>query len=285
MVERARRAGPSTACRVVIDCANGAASTTAPAILTAAGADVVEVLAAEPDGTQHQRRLRLHRPLRPGRRRWSPTQADAGLAFDGDADRVIAVDETGAVVDGDRLLGLFATDLHRRGRLAGDTVVVTVMTNLGFHLAMAAAGIAVHQTQVGDRYVLEALDAHGWSLGGEQSGHLIFRDLATTGDGVLSGLLLLDLVARAGRPTCRLWPPRSWTGCRRSCATWSCRAGRLGRAEPVWAEVRAVEAELGDRGPGAAPPERDRAAGAGHGRGADRGGGPRRRSDRAGAKR
>ncbi len=86
----------------------------------------------------------------------------------------------------------------------GDTVVVTVMTNLGFHLAMAAAGIAVHQTPVGDRYVLEALDGHGWSLGGEQSGHLIFRDLATTGDGVLSGLLLIDLLVRPGRPLAEL---------------------------------------------------------------------------------
>src|SRR4029077_6420056 len=121
-------------------------------------------------------------------------RADAGLAFDGDADRVIAVDGTGAVVDGDRLLGLFAVDLRRRGRLAEDTVVVTVMTNLGFHLAMADAGVTVYQTPVGDRHVLEALDDHGWSLGGEQSGHLIFRDLATTGDGVLCGLLLLDLV-------------------------------------------------------------------------------------------
>lgn len=235
--------------QVVIDCANGAACTTAADIVTRAGAEVVEALAASPDGININagcgstdpsvlaRAVLLHR-------------ADAGLAFDGDADRVIAVDGTGSVVDGDRLLGLFATDFRRRGRLAGDTVVVTVMTNLGFHLAMAQAGVAVHQTAVGDRHVLEALDEHGWSLGGEQSGHLIFRDLATTGDGVLSGLLLLDLVVRAGRPLAGLAAEvmdrlpqvlRNVEVADRDAVTG---AG----AEPVWAEVRAVEAELGDRG-------------------------------------
>jgi phosphoglucosamine mutase len=175
-------------------------------------------------------------------------RADAGLAFDGDADRVIAVDETGAVVDGDRLLALFAVDLRRRGRLAQGTVVVTVMTNLGFHLAMSAAGVAVHQTPVGDRHVLEALDEHAWSLGGEQSGHLIFRDLATTGDGVLSGLLLLDLMARARQPLARLAAEvmERLPQVLRNLAVSNRDA--LARAEPVWAEVRAVEAELGDHG-------------------------------------
>jgi phosphoglucosamine mutase len=126
------------------------------------------------------------------------------LALDGDADRVIAVDGDGSVVDGDRLLAMFASDLKSRGRLAGDTVVVTVMSNLGFRRAMDSAGIRVHETPVGDRYVLEALDANGWSLGGEQSGHIIFRDLATTGDGVLSGVMLLDLMVRKGRPLAEL---------------------------------------------------------------------------------
>src|SRR5581483_2817735 len=119
-----------------------------------------------------------------------------GLAFDGDADRVIAVDENGEVVDGDRLIALFASDFAARGLLPGRAVVVTVMTNLGFHQAMAAAGVVVHTVGVGDRYVLEALDINGWALGGEQSGHIIFRSLATTGDGVLSGLLLADLMCR-----------------------------------------------------------------------------------------
>ena len=236
-----------TGMRVVIDCANGAAVTTAAPILRAAGAEVVEVLAATPDGCN----------INAGCGSTDPSAlaasvvghgADAGLAFDGDADRVIAVDGTGAVVDGDRLLGLFATDLLRRGRLAGNTVVVTVMTNQGFHLAMADAGVSVHQTQVGDRHVLEALDEHGWSLGGEQSGHLVFRELATTGDGVLSGLLLLDLMVRTGQPLADLaakamdrFPQvlRNVTVVDRDA---------LARADQVWAEVRAVEAELGGQG-------------------------------------
>jgi phosphoglucosamine mutase len=233
--------------RVVLDCANGAAVATAPDILAATGADVVEVLAAAPDGCN----------INAGCGSTDPSvlaaavvahRADAGLAFDGDADRVIAVDGTGAVVDGDRLLGLFAVDLRQRGRLAQDTVAVTVMTNLGFHLAMGAAGVAVHQTQVGDRHVLEALDEHGWSLGGEQSGHLIFRDLATTGDGVLSGLLLLDLMARNQQPLARLAADvmERLPQVLRNLAVSDRDA--LAGAEPVWAEVRAVEAELGNRG-------------------------------------
>ena len=233
--------------KVVIDCANGAAVTTAAEILTAAGADVLEVLAASPDG----------RNINAGCGSTDPSLlaaavvhqgAAVGLAFDGDADRVIAVDEAGAVVDGDRLLGLFAMDLRRRGRLAEDTVVVTVMTNLGFHLAMAAAGVHVHQVQVGDRYVLEALEAHTWSLGGEQSGHLIFRELATTGDGVLSGLLLLDLVVRAGQPLSGLAAGvmERLPQVLRNVEVADPRA--LTDADRVWSEVRAVEAELGDQG-------------------------------------
>jgi phosphoglucosamine mutase len=233
--------------RVVVDCANGAAVVTAPDILGAAGADVVEVLGGAPDGTNINARGGSTNPsgLAAAVVRH---RADAGLALDGDADRVIAVDGTGAVVDGDRLLGLFATDLRNRGRLAGDTVVVTVMTNLGFHLAMADAGVSVYQTPVGDRHVLEALDTYRWSLGGEQSGHLIFRELATTGDGVLSGLLLLDLLVRDGRPLAEMAAEvmvrvpqvlRNVTVADRNALTG---------ADAVWAEVRAVEAELGGRG-------------------------------------
>jgi phosphoglucosamine mutase len=233
--------------RVVIDCAHGAASTTAPTVLSAAGAEIVDVLGAAPDGYN----------INAGCGSTHPSSlaasvvahgAGCGLAFDGDADRVIAVDGSGAVVDGDRLLALLGMDLRRQGRLAGDTIVVTVMTNLGFRLAMAAAGVAVHETPVGDRYVLEALDANGWSLGGEQSGHVIFRDLATTGDGVLTGLLLLDLLVRDGRPLAALAAgvmerlPQILrnvpVGDRDALAT----------AAPVWDEVRAVEAELGDHG-------------------------------------
>jgi phosphoglucosamine mutase len=126
--------------------------------------------------------------------------ADMGIAFDGDADRMLAVDHRGEVVDGDQLMAMCAIDLRDRGHLRHDTLVVTVMSNLGLRQAMAAQGITVVDTAVGDRHVLEALDAGGFSLGGEQSGHLIFRDLGTTGDGLLSAVMATDLVGRSGRP-------------------------------------------------------------------------------------
>jgi phosphoglucosamine mutase len=124
--------------------------------------------------------------------------ADAGLALDGDADRVLAVDASGSLVDGDQIIAMCAVDLHERGQLRDGTVVVTVMTNLGFRLAMARHGIRVEETPVGDRHVLAALDGNGWSLGGEQSGHVIFADRSTTGDGMLTGLQVLDLMVRRG---------------------------------------------------------------------------------------
>jgi phosphoglucosamine mutase len=182
--------------RVVIDCANGAASADAPSVLRRLGAEV-HVLHAEPDGVNINAACGATHP-----EDLAATVvalgADAGLAFDGDADRCIAVDHTGAVVDGDHVIAIAALDLQARGRRTGGTVVTTVMANLGFRNAMRAAGIEVVETPVGDRYVLEALDAGGLSLGGEQSGHVIYRDLATTGDGVLTGLLLLDVVRRSG---------------------------------------------------------------------------------------
>ena len=187
---------------VVLDCGHGAASVVAPDVVRATGASV-EVIGAQPDGTNVNDGCGST-DLRPLRRAVVDAGADVGLAFDGDADRVLAVDAEGEVVDGDHLIALCALDLRDRGGLKGDTVVVTVMTNLGFRLAMEAAGIAVHETPVGDRHVLSALDASGWSLGGEQSGHLIFRELATTGDGILTGLQVLDLMARRRRPLAEL---------------------------------------------------------------------------------
>lgn len=232
---------------VALDCANGAASAVAPEVFAAAGARVVATLAASPDGTN----------INDGCGSTDPSGlvgavrsegADIGLAFDGDADRVIAIDATGTVVDGDRLLALFALDLRSRGLLADHTVAVTVMTNLGFHRAMGAAGITVHTTDVGDRNILAAIDSHGWSLGGEQSGHLVFRDLATTGDGVLSGLLLADLVLRRGRSLAGLAGEvmESFPQVLRNVVV-SDRAG-LAEAPAVWDEVAAVESELGDDG-------------------------------------
>jgi phosphoglucosamine mutase len=130
--------------------------------------------------------------------------ADLGIAFDGDADRLLAVDHTGQVVDGDHIIALCAMDLSERDQLAHNTVVVTVMSNLGFLQGMQSAGISVVQTAVGDRNVLQALAEGEYSLGGEQSGHIIFADHSTTGDGLLGAVVLLDLVQRAGRPLAEL---------------------------------------------------------------------------------
>jgi phosphoglucosamine mutase len=233
--------------RVALDCANGAAFATAPAVFEAAGAELVAVLAVEPDGlnindgcgSTDPRRL-IEAVVSEG--------ADLGLALDGDADRVIAVDAGGNLVDGDRLIALFATDLAGRGRLENGTVVVTVMTNLGFHQAMATAGVDVHTVSVGDRYVLEALDANGWSLGGEQSGHIIFRSLATTGDGVLSGLLLADLVKRRGARLQDLAGAalERFPQVLRNVPVADKEA--LAGADAVWEEVRQLEQSLGRNG-------------------------------------
>ncbi|MGH9040378.1 MAG: phosphoglucosamine mutase [Acidimicrobiia bacterium] len=231
--------------RVVIDCGHGAASPVAFPVLEHLGAKV-EVRNAEPDGTNINDRCGA---TSPGglQAEVIATGAQAGLAFDGDADRLIAVDEKGALVDGDHLLAIAALDLRDRGRLAHDAVVATVMANLGFRRAMREHGIWMVETRVGDRYVLEAMEAEGIVLGGEQSGHLIFSDLATTGDGVLSGLVLLDVMARTGRPLSEL----------ASVVTKAPQvlrnvivAGReeLAEAGAFWAEVAAVEAELGDAG-------------------------------------
>ncbi|MDQ3470684.1 MAG: phosphoglucosamine mutase, partial [Actinomycetota bacterium] len=176
--------------RVVVDAANGAASGLAAQVFGDAGADVVAIH-DRPDG----------RNINDGcgatdtaslAATVTAVGADLGVALDGDADRLMAVDHLGQLVDGDHIIAICARDLRRRGLLRDDTVVVTVMTNLGFRLAMEAEGIRVVETAVGDRYVLEALDAGRLSLGGEQSGHVIFRDMATTGDGLLTGLVLCD---------------------------------------------------------------------------------------------
>jgi len=181
----------------VVDCAHGAATAVAPEVLAGLGVDV-EVIHAEPDGTNINDGCGSTHPDELARTVVA-RGADLGIAFDGDADRVVLVDGAGALVDGDHIIALCAIDRHDRGVLAGDSVVVTVMTNLGFRLAMEKRGIHVVETAVGDRYVLEALEAGGLALGGEQSGHVIFRDLATTGDGLLTAVQTLDVVVRSDR--------------------------------------------------------------------------------------
>ncbi len=231
--------------RVVIDCAHGAAFAVAPSVLGRVGADVT-VLHARPDGTNINAHCGSTHPEEL-QRRVVAEGAHLGLAFDGDADRVLAVDHDGALVDGDQLVALCALDRRDRGLLAGDTVVVTVMTNLGFRLAMAERGIKCVETQVGDRYVLEALEEGAWSLGGEQSGHVIFRDLATTGDGLLTGLQVLDVVARSRRPLAELAAVMTRLPQVLRNVRVADRDG-LDAAEELWSEVREAEAELGDRG-------------------------------------
>ncbi len=183
--------------RVVLDCANGAMSVAAPAVVAALGAEVV-VIHAEPDGININAECGATHPASLAAAVVA-CGADVGLAFDGDGDRVIAIDNRGHVVDGDRVIALGALQLKAEGQLTGNAVVVTVMSNLGFHRAMYAADIAVVATAVGDRYVLEALEAGNHALGGEQSGHVIYRHLATTGDGLLAGVRLLHHVHTSGR--------------------------------------------------------------------------------------
>ncbi len=184
--------------RVVLDCANGAASEAGPLALAKAGADVVAIC-AEPDGlnindgcgSTHldvlQRAVLEH-------------GADVGFALDGDADRCLAVDHRGEVVDGDQLLAVLALAMRDEGTLAHGTVVATVMSNLGFVQALRREGVEVLQTAVGDRYVLEAMKEHGHTLGGEQSGHVIMSRYATTGDGLLTALHVLERMVEQGRP-------------------------------------------------------------------------------------
>ncbi|MCB0966677.1 MAG: phosphoglucosamine mutase [Ilumatobacter sp.] len=183
--------------RVVVDAANGAASHLAADVFLRTGAQVV-VINDQPDGRNINDRCGAT-DVEGLRAVVTAERAHVGIALDGDADRLIAVDEQGNVVDGDHVIAICAGDLRDRGLLRDDTVVVTVMTNLGFRLAMEAAGIHVVETPVGDRYVLEALNESGYSLGGEQSGHVIFTDRATTGDGLLTALVLLDIVQRSGK--------------------------------------------------------------------------------------
>ncbi len=187
---------------LVLDCANGSNSLVAPRVLRERGVSL-EVMADHPDGVNINDGCGSNHPEAlavavTGR------AAALGIAFDGDADRVVAVDDTGRVIDGDQIMAMCAIDLHSRGLLAHDTVVVTVMTNLGFRRAMAADGIAVVETPVGDRHVLAALRSGGFSLGGEQSGHIVFTDHSTTGDGLLSALMVLDLISRTGRSLAEL---------------------------------------------------------------------------------
>ncbi|WP_159606541.1 phosphoglucosamine mutase, partial [Agromyces humi] len=230
---------------VVLDCAHGAAAGVSPETFRDAGATVT-VIGADPDGmnindgvgSTHlghlQAAVREH-------------GADLGIAHDGDADRCLAVDADGNVVDGDQIMAILAVSMHERGALTDDTLVVTVMSNLGLRRAMAERGIRVIETKVGDRYVLEALAAGKLALGGEQSGHVIMTEFATTGDGVLTGLHLAAEMARTGRTLADLASvmtvyPQVLVNVR------GVDHHRLHDDAQVAAAVTAAEAELGDTG-------------------------------------
>ncbi|MFP5347787.1 MAG: phosphoglucosamine mutase [Actinomycetes bacterium] len=231
--------------KVVVDCAHGAASEVGPAALRAAGADVV-VIGAAPDGLNiNEGHGSTH--LEPLQAAVVEHEADVGVAYDGDADRCLAVDASGQVVDGDQIMGILAIALAEAGRLSDCTLVTTVMSNLGLQLAMEASDIRCVQTAVGDRYVLEEMRRGGYSLGGEQSGHVLLLDFATTGDGVLTSLHLLARVAQKKLPLAELASgieklPQvlvNVPGVDKS---------RTGSDDRLVAAVKAAEADLGETG-------------------------------------
>ncbi|MFZ0158528.1 MAG: phosphoglucosamine mutase [Kineosporiaceae bacterium] len=234
--------------RVVVDCAHGAASHASPRALRAAGAEVI-VIGAEPDGrnindgygSTHLEHLRDA---------VVSNDADAGIAHDGDADRCLAIDHLGRDVDGDQIMAVLALAFRDRGALREDTLVATVMSNLGLLLAMRREGVRVVQTAVGDRYVLEEMRRGGYSLGGEQSGHVVMLDHATTGDGLLTGLHLLARVAQTGRSLADLAAvmqrlPQVLVNVR---GVDKARAGGDAMDEELAAAVAKAEAELGGTG-------------------------------------
>ena len=230
---------------VVVDCANGAASAFAPRLLRRLGAQV-HAIYDRPDGVNINVGCgALHPDVVAAE--VVERGADAGVAHDGDADRALFADARGNVIDGDQVLAACAIDMRDRGMLTGDLVVTTVMANLGFHRAMRDAGIDVSATQVGDRYVLEEMLRTGAVLGGEQSGHVIFREQATTGDGLLTAVRFLSLAARGGVSVEEL------ASCMRRfpqvlLSVPVVNPGGLDDAGAVWEAVRRAEDELGDGG-------------------------------------
>ncbi len=194
--------------RVVIDCANGAAYKVAPDALWELGAEVIKI-GTEPDGYNINRDCGST-DIAALRKKVHEVRADIGIALDGDADRVIIIDERGEVVDGDQLMAVVATSFLQSGRLSGGGVVATVMSNLGLERYLNALGLSLARTKVGDRYVLEHMRSNGFNVGGEQSGHIILSDFSTTGDGLVAALQVLAVVRDQGRPVsevCRRFEP------------------------------------------------------------------------------
>ena len=188
--------------KVVVDCANGAAYQVAPSVIWELGAEVI-AMGVSPDGININDGVGST-ALDAIKARVVEEQADIGIALDGDADRLIVVDEKGAVVDGDQIMALIATRMHERGSLTGGGVVATVMSNLGLERYLEDMGLSLERTKVGDRYVLERMKAGGFNVGGEQSGHMILLDYGTTGDGSVAALRVLASLVRSGKPASEL---------------------------------------------------------------------------------
>ncbi|WP_159586162.1 phosphoglucosamine mutase [Chelativorans xinjiangense] len=194
--------------RIVVDCANGAAYKVAPAALWELGAEVVSIH-VDPDGLNINRDCGSTSPLSLAKK-VHEVRADIGIALDGDADRVVIVDENGTVVDGDQIMALIAQSWHESERLAGGGIAATVMSNLGLERFLKGRGLDLHRTKVGDRYVVEHMRANGLNVGGEQSGHVILSDFATSGDGLVTALQVLACIKRENRPAsevCRKFEP------------------------------------------------------------------------------
>lgn len=236
---------PLKGLKVVLDCAYGAAWQVAPRTFREAGAQVI-ALHAEPDGALINVNCGSTSPA-PLSNRVVSEGADLGLAFDGDADRVLAVDERGEVVDGDRIIAMAALRMHEAGELKNDIVVATVMANLGFHRALREHGIEVMAAPVGDKYVAEAMAENGATLGGEQSGHIIFAAHSTTGDGVLTGLKLAEIVLTSDQPLSQSSNVfNSYPQVLINVPVSS--KEKLESAEELWEKVRGLEQSLGDDG-------------------------------------
>src|SRR6267378_4577035 len=194
--------------RIVVDCAHGAAYKVAPTVFWELGAEVFTI-GVSPDGLNINRECGALAPEQM-RREVLARRADIGIALDGDADRLIVADERGVILDGDQLMALIATNLARGGRLAGGALIATIMSNLGLERCLAGQGIGLHRTAVGDRYVVEKMRSLGCNLGGEQSGHIILSDYATTGDGLIAALQVLAAIVETGKrasEVCRVFEP------------------------------------------------------------------------------
>ncbi len=230
--------------KIVIDCAHGAAYHVAPDALWELGAEVI-ALGVAPNGTNINDDCGSTHP-QTLQETVVASGADIGLALDGDADRLIVVDETGTVIDGDQLMALIAIDQQRLGLLKGDGVVATVMSNLGLERRLAEVGLKLHRTQVGDRYVLETMRKLGCNVGGEQSGHLILTDHATTGDGLVAGLQILAAMIGQGKPASQLL--RQFEPVPQLLRNVRFKGGAPLEAEAVKACIAAAEAQLEGRG-------------------------------------